>query len=345
MFSRPGLRELIARTLADTQSRLSAEELLRRNDPEVLARVLAGASHALHGHLDWIAEQVIYDTAEAEILDRWAGLFGVDRKPAEFASGTVNASGAGVVPQGAVYRRSDGAEFEVTADSVVPGVVPVRAIVAGAAGNTAAGLLSLQTPIDGVVTAAAVVGISNGSDVEDDASLRSRLRERLRAPAHGGSKDDYLQWALEVPGVTRAWVNPMELGSGTVTVRFVRDNDGSLIPDAAEVAAVQAYIDERRPVTAQAYVFAPVAVPLDFTIHLVPDTVQARAAVEASLEDLLAREAIPEGGAGEGTILLSHIREAISVSAGESDHVLSAPAANVVHAVGQMAVMGGITWI
>lgn len=340
MFNRPPLRDLISRTLADTQSRLSAEELLRRSDAEVLARVLAGAAHGLYGYLDWISAQVIYDTAEAEILERWAGLFGIDRKPAETASGTVTATGAGNIPVGTLYRRSDGAEFEVTADAVAPGPVSVQAVVAGAAGNTEAGSLQLLTPIAGVTTAAAVVSISNGSDAEDDASLRNRLRARLRQPAHGGSAPDYVQWALEVPGVTRAWVYPMELGAGTVTVRFVRDNDAAIIPDAAEVAAVQSHLDEVRPVTAQVTVVAPVPVPLDFSIALTPDSAAARAAVQASLADLLAREAEP--GA---TILISRIREAISVAAGESDHVLSAPAANVDHATGQMAVMGGITWL
>lgn len=339
MFERPGLRELIARTLSDTQSRLSAEELLRRADAEVFARVLAGASHALHGHLDWIARQVIYDTADAEILERWASLFGLDRKPAAYASGTVTASGTGTIPTGTIYRRADGAEFQVTADATAPGAVQVQALVAGAAGNTAAGLLSLQTPISGVVTAAAVVSISNGADIEDDASLRARLRAHLRAPPHGGAAHDYIQWATEVPGVTRAWVYPLELGAGTVVVRFVRDNDVSLIPDSTEVAAVQAYINERRPVTAAVTVLAPVAVPLNFTIDLTPDSTEIRATVQAALRDLLAREAEP----GK-TILVSHIREAISTALGETDHVLTAPSANVAHSTGQIATMGTITW-
>ena len=88
MFNRPSLRELISRTLADTQSRLTAEEQLLRNDATVYARVLAGASHELHGYLDWLSRQVIYDTADAEFLERWAGMFGIERKPAEFAIGT-----------------------------------------------------------------------------------------------------------------------------------------------------------------------------------------------------------------------------------------------------------------
>lgn len=341
MFNRPTLRQLIARTLADMTSRLTTEEQLRRADSTVYARVLAGASHELHGYLDWISRQVIYDTADAEFLERWAGMFGIERKPAEFASGTVTASGAGLIPAGTLYRRSpDGAEFTVTADANAPGVVAVEASLAGASGNMATGTLSLLTPIAGVATAALVIAITNGSDAEDDAGLRGRFLDRLREPPNGGSAHDYVQWALEVPGVTRAWVYPQELGAGTVTVRFVRDNDASIIPDAGEVTAVFNHIQGVRPVTAQVYVFAPTPVALNFSIDLTPDTAETRAAVTASLQDMLTRESAP--GA---TILLSHIREAVSIAAGETDSIVSVPAANVIHTTAQMATMGVITWL
>ncbi|MDP1682722.1 MAG: baseplate J/gp47 family protein, partial [Burkholderiales bacterium] len=186
------------------------------------------------------------------------------------------------------------------------------------------------------VTAA---GITNGADTEIDASLRARLLKRIQQPPHGGAKYDYEAWALEVAGVTRVWVYPAELGLGTVTVRFARDDDASIIPDAAEVTAVQDYINARRPVTAQVTVAAPVAVPRNFTIQLTPNTQVVRDAVTAELTDLIRRESEPGG-----TILLSHIREAISIAAGETNNVLSAPAADVTHTTGQMATMGAITW-
>lgn len=340
-YERPTLRELIERTRDDTQSRLSADELLRRSDALVYARVLAGASHELHGHLQWLSQQVVYDTAEKEFLERWAALWGITRKPAESASGTVAATGSGSLPAGTIYRRADGAEFEVTVTTAVPGSVPLEAVIAGAAGNTAVGVqFTLQTPIAGVDTVATVETMVNGSDAEEDESLRARFLSRLRKPPNGGSADDYTAWALEVPGVTRAWVFPGELGPGTVTVRFVRDGDTPIIPDAGEVAAVQAHLDEVRPVTAQVYVFAPTAVPLNFSIDLTPDTPEVRAAVQASLEDLLMREAAP--GA---TILLSHIREAVSIAAGETDNAVSVPSADVTHTSAQMATMGVITWL
>jgi uncharacterized phage protein gp47/JayE len=45
------------------------------------------------------------------------------------------------------------------------------------------------------------------------------------------------------------------------------------------------------------------------------------------------------------TLKISHIREAISIAAGEDDYVLTAPAADVAMATGQMATMGVLTWL
>jgi len=64
-----------------------------------------------------------------------------------------------------------------------------------------------------------------------------------------------------------------------------------------------------------------------------------QAAVEASLRDLIAREAEPGG-----TLLISRIREAISIAAGESDHVLTSPTTNQTAAAGEIFTMGAIAW-
>lgn len=348
-FSRPTLQEIITRVQADLVSRLSlAGPVLRRSVVYVVSRVIAGASHLLHGHLEWNARQILPDQSEAEFLTRAANLYGIARIAAAYAGGDVTFTGTdgATIPAGTLLQRADGTEYETDADGTIAAgsaTVGVTAVVAGADGNADAGTaLSMVSPIASVNASATVAagGISGGTDAETDDALRVRLLERLRDPPHGGSDSDYVRWAKEVAGVTRVWVSPLELGLGTVVVRFVRDGDADIIPDAAEVAAVQDYIDERRPVTADVSVAAPVAVPLDFTISVVPDTAVVRAAVEANLEDLLTREAEPGG-----EILLSHIREAISVAAGESDHVLSDPVADVQANTGEIFVMGTVTWV
>ena len=349
MFSRPSLQNLIDRAQGDIEAGLpGADARLRRSNLNVLAGLIAGVSHGLHGHIAWLADQVIADTAEAEWLDRWATLWlDQPRKAAAAATGSVTFTGTSgtLIPAGTSLVRADGVEYATEADATLTGgtiTAAVTAIEAGAAGNAVAGVtVTLTTPIAGVTSAATVASgdLTGGSDTESDDALRVRLLARIKEAPHGGASFDYVNWALEVAGVTRAWCYPQELGVGTVTVRFVRDDDASIIPDAGEVTAVQDYIDALRPVTAQLTVVAPVAVALDFTIAVTPDTAAVRAAVEAELTDLLRREAEPGG-----TILLSHIREAISIAAGETNHVLTVPAADVTHTTGQMATMGTITW-
>lgn len=347
-FARPSLTELIDRAAADIEAGLPGTDArLRRSNLAVLARMHAGAVHGLYGYLDWMAQQLMVDTAETVFLDRYAGIWGVIRVPAAFASGPVTVTGTTgvVVPSGTLMQRSDGAAFASTADATLASgtaAVPVAATVAGLAGNALAGTqMSFVQPVAGVASAAAVAtgGLAGGADRESDEALRGRVLARIQQAPMGGSKADYVAWALEVPGVTRAWCYPLESGVGTVKVRFVRDGDASLIPDASEVAAVQAYIDERRPVCAQVTVAAPTSAPLAMTIALTPSTTAVRNAVAAELADVLQREAYPGG-----TILLSHLREAISVAAGETNNVLSSPSADVTHSAGQMPVLGTITW-
>lgn len=346
-FTRPTLAELVNRTRNDTLSRLSVDEALRRADAEVYARVFSGVAHGLYGFIDWVSNQILPDTADLDILERFGSIWGVDRKPAAVAIGSVTftvESGA-VITAGTLLQALDGQQYVTTADAVVAApsaTAPVEALVAGEAGNRPAGEnMTLVSPVVGVQSAALASEMSGGADIESEEDLRARVIARIQQPPQGGCAYDYKAWALEIEGVTRAWVYPQELGIGTVTVRFVRDDDVSPIPDSTEVAAVQAHIDALRPVTAQVTVVAPSAVPLNFQIQgLLPSNATVQAAVAAELADLLRRESEPGG-----TILLSHIRAAISAAADETDYVLVSPAANVSNTIGNMSTMGSITWL
>ncbi|TKD40591.1 baseplate J/gp47 family protein [Azotobacter chroococcum] len=349
-FARPSLAEIIDRVVADIGTRLPgvAGAVLRRSLLGIIGRAQAGAAHLLYGYIDWVARQALPDTAEREYLQRWAAIWGITRNAATFAEGSVTFTGTNgaAIPAGTIVQRQDGVQYATQAAATIAGgsaTVAVEASVAGTDGNLAAGTsVFLISPIAGAQSSAAVAagGITGGDDVESDERLLARLLQRIRNPPQGGAEADYVLWALEVPGVTRVWVYPMQLGAGTVTVLFVNDDDPvSIIPDAAEVAEVQAHIDRRRPVTAEVFVAAPTATPLDMTIALDPNTASVQQAVLAELQDLLTREAQPGG-----TILISRLREAVSIAAGEGDNSIITPGANVTHAAGEMAVLGTVTF-
>lgn len=352
-FAKPTLNEIIDRLVTDVASRIpgAGTTLLRRSLAGVLARAEAGAVYSLYGYLDFIAKQAIPDTATDEYLLRWAAIWLPDgRKPATFATGTdaLQVSGAigSFMPSGTTFVRSDQVVFRTTEDLTLTGatgVVDVTAQLAGEAGNTVAGIsLQLQQPVSGFSSTAVVVspGIQGGVEQESLAALQARLIKRIQQPPQGGSVADYETWALAVPGVTKVWVFPLALGPGTVTVYVGNDDVGSnYIPSPAVVAAAQAYIDERRPVTAAVTVLAPVADPRPHSIGLTPNNTTTQNAVRAELVDMYAREAVPGG-----IILLSKVREAVSVANGVLNSAVTVPAADYDAPTGSLPVVGVITW-
>lgn len=349
-FERPTLSDLVTRISADIKSRLSlVSPALRRSVRYVFARVLAGAVHLLHGHLEFLGRQLFADQSDDEYLVRQASLYGLSKNPATFAAGPVTVTGTNgtIVPAGTVLRRADGATYATQYLVVIVFgsiVVDVTAAVADAASNTdAATVLTFESPIAGVDASATVTGggIVGGADQETTEALRTRLLQYLRNPPEGGAEEDYRTWALGVSGVTRVWVYPRADGAGTVTVRFMRDNDTpSGFPSGGEVAQVQTYIDERRPVTAAVTVLAPVAKTWNFTIAVTPDTADVRAAVAAEIADLFLREGEP----GE-TIKLWKVEDAINDAAGLTDYTLTSPAADLTHAAGELPDVGTFTWV
>ncbi|HET9063682.1 MAG TPA: baseplate J/gp47 family protein [Candidatus Binatia bacterium] len=353
-FERPSLAELIDRVGGDLRGRLEITgPILRRAMADVLSSVWAGAVHTLYGYLDWLARQLFGDTAEREALLRMASLYGITPVPATFATGNVTATGTNgtSIPAETILRLDAATAYRVTTGQVIAlgtATLPVEAILAGSAANLIAGAsLSFENPIDFVTSTATVAtgGITGGVDEEGTEELRDRYLLRLREPPQGGADQDYEAWALAVAGVTRAWVYPHELGLGTVVVRFVLDNEPSIFPDVGDVAAVQAALEEQRPITAEVTAAAPIELQVDFTIELTPDNADTRAAVEAELADLLRRVAEPGDGAGRGTVLISQIRTAIGIAEGVEDYTMTVPSSDVTPGIGELLTVGTFTWL
>lgn len=347
-FARPTLTELINRVITDISSRVTGVDsaVLRRSLLGVVGQSEAGAVHLLYGYLDWIAKQTIIDTSTGEYLRRWAAIWKIIPKTAGFAGGQVAFPGAATstVLAGTIVQRQDRVQYKALADSTFSGgslSFPVLALEAGEQGNFGTGLpIFLLSPVDGVQsTGATTTKLEGGVDVESDERLLARLLARIQQPPHGGAKSDYEQWALEVAGVTRVWVYPLQMGVGTVTVMFVCDEDEDIIPSPAKVAEVQAYINERSPVTAEVFVVAPIPDLLNMNIKLSPNTTAVQNAVRAEVGDLIDRDSEPGG-----LILISRLREAVSLAAGEDNNRIDAPTADVTHAAGHMAVPGTFTF-
>ncbi len=350
-FERPTLAKLIRRAKSDISTRLpGADANLRGTPEEVLAIALSGLAHGTHGHLKWVTRQVLADLAEDEFLIRLASIYGLTQSAAVASAGeaTITGTNGEECPVDTIWVRGDGVQYTQDDAVTISGgeaTVALTAVIAGVDGDADVGTaLSIASAVSGINSEATVSGdgIADGGEIESVAALRARLLLRLRTPPHGGGPGDYVTWALEVAGVTRAWEAPLLLGPGTVGVYFVRDGDVDIFPDVDEVEDVQDYLDLVRPVTADVTVICPTESALNLTFSvLTPDTEDVKAAIEAELESLLFESASPET---EVTIELSRINEAISIATGETDHVLTSPVADVTVPAGTIKTLGVITW-
>jgi len=279
----------------------------------VLATVFAGAVHLLYGFLENISNQLFPDTAVSQFLDRIANYYGLPRKAATFAAGTILLTGTDttVVLAGTQVQNSEGFTYSTVSEvSITGGIanVDIQADVAGSEPNTEETTLDLVAPIVGVDTETqATVPPNGGQDTETDSALRSRLLHRLQNPPASGTATDYERWALEVAGVGKAWTLAAEQYAGAGTVAIVIATDQLAVVSATVKQNTQTYIDTVRPVGAQADVvdLNPLATELD--IKLDPNIQEIRDAVDNNLQDLFIASTEPGG-----TLFLSHIRSAIA---------------------------------
>ena len=351
-FVRPRLRTLIDRARSDIETRLPDTVATIRNTVEsVFARVTGGVTHGLHGHLVYLSLQLFPDTAVEEYALRWAGIWNLEKTEATPAVGSFDITGSPdgtVCPADTKWVDDEGIIYNQDADGTIASGTATVALTCdsgGASTNQIVGAkLSLAAPVTGIDTEGTVsgTGLTNGDDVESTPELQDRTLLRMSKPPKGGGPGDYVNVALAVAGVTRAWEIANGDGLGTVVVYFVLDNkSGTIIPDAGEIATVQTAEDDFAPVTSDANVYAPTEVAVAYTIALTPDTAAIRTAVENELADYFARESDVVGV----TLYISQMNEAISVATGEVDHVMSIPAADQVFTAGQLPVLGVITWV
>jgi uncharacterized phage protein gp47/JayE len=341
-FTIPSLANLTEAVRQSFKSELpSSDPWLFPSNVYVAAKVIAGRLWESYKRLGWVFKQAFVLTATGIYLDRHAQQYGIYRKSADFSGGQIRITGAdtgSVLPAGTKLQRADGLQYVTTSDAAASSAGLIMASISAAATgpdyNCASGTtLTLLAVIAGVpATARAATAIANGSVEESDEDLRARVLLRLQRPPHGGSRYDYEQWALSVPGVTRVWVEGNAFGAGTVGVWFMMDDtypDG--IPKPEDVESVQAHLSAQAPVTAIVKVLAPVSAPTIIQIAgLTPNTVAVRNAVLAELKTAMREKSQASTPKEPFTFRRSWVWQAVSNATGEQYHNVTTPAADFV---------------
>ncbi|EGU31081.1 baseplate J/gp47 family protein [Vibrio scophthalmi] len=358
-YSTPSLSSLIAQGEGDIDFYLQGSQARL---PFSIERSLNFANSAMmkdaYDHQEWIARQIIpTKNSDDEWIVKHAERRGVIRKKSSASIGPVSISvnpGTQVL-LGQRFQRGDGVIF--TAQNAVTEqdgqvTLSVKAQSSGKATNCESGVE--LTPMSNIVGAKgnAIVGkdgLRGGADIESISDLLYRLQLKMRNPPQGGALFDYEQWALEVPGVTRAWANNAWQGRGTIGLTFVNDNEVDILPSNEQLDGVKNYcIEHQDPATGVRIGMpaGPELVPYALTLKVIalriqvaPDTLETRKAVTASLKALEVREVRPNG-----TLLISDIRQAIKTAASVRDYTCNITE-DQTSKRDELLTFGAITWL
>lgn len=219
----------------------------------------------------------------------------------------------------------------------------------GSNGNADAGtILTLDANVSGVDNSLTLVDpATGGADIEGVEDFRQRGLQAYQNPPQGGSDADYKKWALEIPGITRAWVKRRGMGVGTVIIYIMCDGndttnngfptgadgvssleDWGVLKATGDQGRVADYIYPLQADTAIIYVCSPIKKVVDLSISGIPnadsDTIQA---IKDAINSLFFENGNPDGN---GKIYLSDINGALSQVEGSTGYVLESPTQNIV---------------
>jgi len=349
-FPAKDYRQIRADILRDIANQQPAAYTGEDSDFAVRANAVASGIEGLYEHQQWIARQIMPDTADSDYLERHASLRGITRKPASFASGTVRFSGTvgSNVPIGTEARTNSGIAFVTTAAGAIGGGGTVdlaaQAVLAGLAGNQAVStVLALSAAPAGVQSQASIVSMAGGTDIETDAGLLARVLVDLRLPPMGGSEHDYYKWALNVAGVTDAYVFAQRRAINGVDV--VIETSGGLASQQL-IDDVTAYIETVRPLCVDLLVMVPTLVTVNIAAVLTLSGItlaEATARINSVLAGYFSTDTLHVGDMVARAKLVSLMMDVQGVL----DVNLTAPAANVVPLAdathSELAVLGTVT--
>ncbi len=318
-----------------------------------LLEVDAAALEDLYALVPAIAAGGYLATAQGPWLDLLAeSAYDLRRHPATFARGRVVLTaepgyGPYTLEPGDLWLGTpDGLRYHNTTGGVLPmgGTleVEVQAESPGSRYNVPAGAISiLHTPLPGVsVTNPPDWLLEAARDKETDEELRRRARLRWASLGTGATRAAYEFWALTAhPTVTKVRVlDDHPRGQGTVDV--VIWGEGGLGDDV--VSAVDAYIQERRPLTADVAVYSatPRTVDVEATVYVRAGYLfQAQAVVAEELAAL--QRATPIGG----ILYRSALIEALFARPYAVNVVLAQPTGDVVLGTVEALVLApSLTW-
>lgn len=210
------------------------------------------------------------DATAGEFIDKAAAAVGLKRKEAAEAKVWVTFTGENgtfIPAQTVVYASVSGLCFRTTADTAIVGgsvMVLVQAANGGEEYNVAAGEIdTLYVNVPGVTGVTNLQAASGGTDPESDEALWQRYHTRMTLQPTSGNPNQYIIWALEVPGIAWAQCVPIWNGPGTVKVIVAGEGREPVDPDVLQDCIDQ--LNEKRVIGSEVTVVSVAARAIDLS--------------------------------------------------------------------------------
>jgi uncharacterized phage protein gp47/JayE len=261
-FPIPSLDQLHQMLLASYGNAIDGSDLSRSSDSWKRLRTTALGATSLHAHIATVFRDLLPDTCAPDLLPRWGKILRLPALPATPATKAnalrVVGTAGSTVSLGDQLTATDGTRYQANETASIPGGgtyidVDILAIDTGSATRKPKGeILTFSAPAAGINAAAELQFDldEGGADAEAPPAYRARILDRIAVQGMGGNQEDYREWVLQVAGVATAYVYPRRQGIGSVDVTFLHAGSGaSRCPTTPEIAVVQTYVDNLRPVS------------------------------------------------------------------------------------------------
>jgi len=223
----------------------------------------------------------------------------------------------------------------------------IQATVAGSASNVAVNtltnLINKPTGIEYCVNEASITG---GTDEEDDATYRARIKDLLSVNTGKVTVSGYQQTCESVDGVATATVTiPVGGAFSNLIEIYITASSGNGVPSAELLAEVSALVnsDDNRAVCDSITVLPPDTNNIDITVDIVEyDTDYGQADLETTIQTAI-EAYLPTLGIG-GKLYIVDLENILHDTAGILDFDITLPVANIQLAASEMAILGTLTF-
>ena len=295
------------------------------------ANATASAVEGNYQYGTYVLKQGFVETADEENLTRHGASYGLYLKAATAASGEAEFSGevGAIIPIGTlleleslVFVTSEAVTIGDTGKAIAHVICQTLGIVGNQPNNTPINLSSAPQGVDSVAVLTYMVGGTNKEALNE---FRNRIHDRRRKPPAGGNDHDYYVWAMNVAGVTKAFVYPLRRGLGTVDIVILGEHG---LASEETIKTCQEEIDKKRPVTAKnSFVISPTPILVNVAISIKYDGSVAEDITENAVKAAVKNYFGSLAPAQE--FIKSQVETIVSHVAGVFDRLIITPEGNV----------------